>query len=87
MIKLRLKRYGRKQGATYRIVAMDARSRRDGRELGNVGFYDPIKNKTSLNEPLILYFLENGAQPTRTVFNLLNKSDIFNRKKKEKRET
>nr|YP_009241272.1 ribosomal protein S16 [Drosera rotundifolia]AMK97284.1 ribosomal protein S16 [Drosera rotundifolia] len=86
MIKLRLKRYGRKQGATYRIVAMDVRSRRDGRELGNVGFYDPIKNKTSLNELLILDFIQNGAKPTRTVSNLLKNADILKRKK-EKRET
>nr|ANX10372.1 ribosomal protein S16 [Kuruna densifolia] len=52
MVKLRLKRCGRKQQAIYRIVAIDARSPREGRDLRKVGFYDPIKNQTCLNVQL-----------------------------------
>nr|YP_010935028.1 ribosomal protein S16 [Craterostigma nummulariifolium]WKW52958.1 ribosomal protein S16 [Craterostigma nummulariifolium] len=78
MVKLRLKRCGRKQRAVYRIVAIDVRSRREGKDLRNVGFYDPIKNQTYLNVPVILYFLEKGAQPTGTVQNLLKKAEVFN---------
>nr|QVX30087.1 ribosomal protein S16 [Sweetia fruticosa] len=70
MVKLRLKRCGKKQRAVYRIVAIDVRSRREGRDLRKVGFYDPIKNQTYLNIPVILYFLEQGAQPTGTVQNI-----------------
>nr|YP_009868441.1 ribosomal protein S16 [Oroxylum indicum]QKG62870.1 ribosomal protein S16 [Oroxylum indicum] len=77
MVKLRLKRCGRKQRAVYRIVAIDVRSRREGKDLRKVGFYDPIKNQTYLNVPVILYFLEKGAQPTRTVQNLLKKAEVF----------
>nr|QZN07709.1 ribosomal protein S16 [Leonurus cardiaca]WRQ17954.1 ribosomal protein S16 [Leonotis leonurus] len=77
MVKLRLKRCGRKQRAIYRIVAIDARSRREGKDLRRVGFYDPMKNQTFLNVPLILYFLERGAQPTGTVQNLLKKAEVF----------
>nr|YP_009479507.1 ribosomal protein S16 [Lancea hirsuta]AVV92452.1 ribosomal protein S16 [Lancea hirsuta] len=79
MVKLRLKRCGRKQRATavYRIVAIDVRSRREGKDLRKVGFYDPMKNQTYLNVPLILYFLEKGAQPTGTVHNLLKKAEVF----------
>uniref|UniRef100_UPI0030E3A42A ribosomal protein S16 n=1 Tax=Peucedanum ledebourielloides TaxID=357967 RepID=UPI0030E3A42A len=77
MVKLRLKRCGRKQRAVYRIVAIDVRSRRDGRDLLNVGFYDPIKNQSYLNVPAILYFLEKGAQPTGTVRDLLKKAEVF----------
>nr|YP_010185801.1 ribosomal protein S16 [Callicarpa arborea]QVL23326.1 ribosomal protein S16 [Callicarpa arborea] len=77
MVKLRLKRCGRKQRAVYRIVAIDVRSRREGKDLRKVGFYDPIKNQTYLNVPLILYFLEKGAQPTGTVQNLLKKAEVF----------
>nr|YP_010697339.1 ribosomal protein S16 [Aulacospermum tianschanicum]WCF70203.1 ribosomal protein S16 [Aulacospermum tianschanicum] len=77
MVKLRLKRCGRKQRAVYRIVAINVRSRREGRDLRNVGFYDPIKNQSSLNVPAILYFLEKGAQPTRTVRDLLKKAEVF----------
>nr|YP_010192591.1 ribosomal protein S16 [Paraphlomis koreana]YP_011009226.1 ribosomal protein S16 [Paraphlomis javanica]YP_011010038.1 ribosomal protein S16 [Physostegia virginiana]YP_011015761.1 ribosomal protein S16 [Paraphlomis foliata]YP_011015848.1 ribosomal protein S16 [Paraphlomis hispida]QVL26114.1 ribosomal protein S16 [Macbridea alba]QVL26288.1 ribosomal protein S16 [Paraphlomis javanica]QZP40603.1 ribosomal protein S16 [Paraphlomis koreana]WAS33945.1 ribosomal protein S16 [Paraphlomis foliata] len=77
MVKLRLKRCGRKQRAIYRIVAIDVRSRREGKDLRRVGFYDPMKNQTFLNVPLILYFLEKGAQPTGTVQNLLKKAEVF----------
>nr|YP_009338239.1 ribosomal protein S16 [Pleurospermum camtschaticum]ANK36334.1 ribosomal protein S16 [Pleurospermum camtschaticum]WCF68727.1 ribosomal protein S16 [Pleurospermum camtschaticum] len=77
MVKLRLKRCGRKQRAVYRIVAIDVRSRREGRDLRNVGFYDPIKNQSYLNVPAILYFLERGAQPTGTVRDILKKAEVF----------
>jgi len=42
-----------------------------------VGFYDPMKNQTYLNVPVILDFLEKGAQPTGTVQNLLKKAEVF----------
>nr|YP_009354012.1 ribosomal protein S16 [Rehmannia henryi]YP_009354099.1 ribosomal protein S16 [Rehmannia solanifolia]AQZ40589.1 ribosomal protein S16 [Rehmannia henryi]AQZ40676.1 ribosomal protein S16 [Rehmannia solanifolia] len=77
MVKLRLKRCGRKQRAVYRIVAIDVRSRREGKDLKKVGFYDPMKNQTYLNVPVILYFLKKGAQPTGTVQNLLKKAEVF----------
>uniref|UniRef100_UPI0030E18461 ribosomal protein S16 n=1 Tax=Galopina circaeoides TaxID=120130 RepID=UPI0030E18461 len=77
MLKLRLKRCGRKQRAVYRIVAIDVRSRREGKDLQKVGFYDPIKNQTYLNVPAILYFLERGAQLTGTVQDLFKKAGGF----------
>nr|YP_009234707.1 ribosomal protein S16 [Sabia yunnanensis]YP_010238785.1 ribosomal protein S16 [Sabia parviflora]YP_010608262.1 ribosomal protein S16 [Sabia fasciculata]YP_010608347.1 ribosomal protein S16 [Sabia japonica]YP_010608432.1 ribosomal protein S16 [Sabia limoniacea]YP_010608517.1 ribosomal protein S16 [Sabia schumanniana]YP_010608602.1 ribosomal protein S16 [Sabia swinhoei]WAN88832.1 ribosomal protein S16 [Sabia campanulata subsp. ritchieae]WAN89682.1 ribosomal protein S16 [Sabia sp. 2 QC-2022 len=77
MVKLRLKRCGRKQRVIYRIVAIDVRSRRDGRDLRKVGFYDPIKNQTYSNVPAILYFLEKGAQPTGTVHDISKRAEIF----------
>nr|YP_009259869.1 ribosomal protein S16 [Lagerstroemia indica]ANN13660.1 ribosomal protein S16 [Lagerstroemia indica] len=76
MVKLRLKRCGKKQ-PLYRIVAIDVRSRREGRDLRKVGFYDPIKNQTYLNIPDILYFLEKGAQPTETVYDILKKAGVL----------
>nr|YP_010273675.1 ribosomal protein S16 [Dinetus racemosus]UKO32083.1 ribosomal protein S16 [Dinetus racemosus] len=76
MVKLRLKRCGRKQLAVYRIVAIDVRSRREGKDLRRVGFYDPIRNQIVLNVPAILYFLERGAQPTGTVRDILNRHGV-----------
>ncbi|BAV56616.1 ribosomal protein S16 (chloroplast) [Ipomoea triloba] len=76
MVKLRLKRCGRKQRAVYRIVAIDVRSRREGKDLRKLGFYDPIRNQTYLNVPAILYFLEKGAQPTGTVQDILKRSGV-----------
>nr|YP_009896598.1 ribosomal protein S16 [Horwoodia dicksoniae]QKK43231.1 ribosomal protein S16 [Horwoodia dicksoniae] len=77
MVKLRLKRCGRKQRAVYRIVAIDVRSRREGRDLRKVGFYDPITNQTYLNLPAILDFLKKGAKPTGTVHDISKKAGIF----------
>nr|AGW04880.1 ribosomal protein S16 [Telosma cordata] len=77
MVKLRLKRCGRKQRVVYRIVAIDVRSRREGKDLQKVGFYDPIKNQTHLNVPAILYFLEKGAQPTGTVQDIFKRVGVF----------
>nr|YP_009772068.1 ribosomal protein S16 [Chamaecrista mimosoides]QIT02936.1 ribosomal protein S16 [Chamaecrista mimosoides] len=77
MVKLRLKRCGKKQRAIYRIVAIDVRSRREGRDLRRVGFYDPINNQTYLNIPVILYFLEKGAQPTGTVQDISKRAGVF----------
>nr|YP_010486860.1 ribosomal protein S16 [Decalobanthus boisianus]UWI70644.1 ribosomal protein S16 [Decalobanthus boisianus] len=76
MVKLRLKRCGRKQRAVYRIVAIDVRSRREGKDLRKLGFYDPIRNQTYLNVPAILDFLEKGAQPTGTVQDILKRSGV-----------
>nr|YP_011032735.1 ribosomal protein S16 [Nitraria pamirica]YP_011032823.1 ribosomal protein S16 [Nitraria sibirica]YP_011032911.1 ribosomal protein S16 [Nitraria roborowskii]QUL61412.1 ribosomal protein S16 [Nitraria sphaerocarpa]WRH36303.1 ribosomal protein S16 [Nitraria tangutorum]WRH36127.1 ribosomal protein S16 [Nitraria pamirica]WRH36215.1 ribosomal protein S16 [Nitraria sibirica]WRH36391.1 ribosomal protein S16 [Nitraria roborowskii] len=76
MVKLRLKRCGRKR-AVYRIVAIDVRSRREGRDLRKVGFYDPINNQTHLNVPAILDFLDRGAQPTGTVHDISKKAGVF----------
>nr|YP_009529153.1 ribosomal protein S16 [Pholisma arenarium]AXX75954.1 ribosomal protein S16 [Pholisma arenarium] len=77
MVKLRLKRCGRKQRAFYRIVAIDVRSRREGKDLSKVGFYNPITNQTYFNLSAILYFLQRGAQPTGTVEGLLKKAGVL----------
>nr|YP_009529184.1 ribosomal protein S16 [Lennoa madreporoides]AXX75985.1 ribosomal protein S16 [Lennoa madreporoides] len=77
MVKLRLKRCGRKQRAFYRIVAIDVRSGREGKDLRKVGFYDPIMNQTYLNLSAILYFLQRGAQPTETVDDIFKKAGVL----------
>ena len=61
----------------YRIVAIDVRCRREGRALRKVGFYDPIKNQTYLNVSVIIYFLERGTQPTRTIHDISRKVGVF----------
>jgi small subunit ribosomal protein S16 len=77
MVKLRLKRYGRKQKPTYRIIAIDSRCRREGRALKEVGFYDPLKDQTQLDIPTIINFLKHGAQPTDTVSHILQRAGVF----------
>ncbi|GAB4474050.1 MAG: hypothetical protein OHK0037_34790 [Elainellaceae cyanobacterium] len=77
MIKLRLKRYGKKFEASYRIVAAQSTSRRDGRPLEELGFYNPRSDEVKLNVPAILKRLQEGAQPTDTVRHILEKQNIF----------
>ena len=77
MIKLRLKRYGKKREASYRIVAIDSLSRREGRPLEELGFYNPRTDETRLDTPAIIRRLKQGAQPTRTVRNILQKANVF----------
>nr|YP_009738386.1 ribosomal protein S16 [Osbeckia stellata]QIB72080.1 ribosomal protein S16 [Osbeckia stellata] len=59
------------------MVAIDGRSRREGKDLGKMGFYDPINSQTYLNIPAILYFLEKGAQPTGTLFDIFKRAGVF----------
>jgi ribosomal protein S16 len=77
MLKLRLKRYGKKQEVSYRIVAMNSSTRRDGRAIEELGFYNPRTDETRLNVPAILRRLQQGAQPTETVRNILEKANII----------
>ena len=78
-VKLRLKRMGSKQKPFYRIVAADARSPRDGRFIETVGTYNPIKGSdvVTVDEEKALKWLNNGAQPTDTVRNILSKAGIM----------
>ena len=79
MVKLRLKRMGKKGHPFYRIVAADSRSPRDGRFIEEIGYYDPTK------EPVVVKidgekakkWIATGAQPTDTVRALLKKSEIL----------
>jgi small subunit ribosomal protein S16 len=77
MIKLRLKRYGKKQEASYRIVAINNLARRDGRPLEELGFYNPRTDETRLDVPGIVKRLQQGAQPTDTVRRILEKANVF----------
>ncbi len=73
-VKLRLKRMGAKKKPFYRIVVSDSRSPRDGRNIEEIGTYDPQKENEKINikEDRVLYWLGTGAQPTDTVRSLLS---------------
>ncbi len=77
MIKLRLKRFGKKREVSYRIVAMHSTSRRDGRPLEELGFYNPRTDETRLDVAAIVKRLKEGAQPTDTVRSILTKAQVF----------
>jgi small subunit ribosomal protein S16 len=77
MIKLRLKRFGKKKEVSYRIVAIESKTRRDGRPIEELGFYNPRTDETRLNVPAIVKRLQQGAQPSETVRSILNKAQVF----------
>jgi small subunit ribosomal protein S16 len=79
MIKLRLKRFGKKREASYRIVAMDSSARRDGRPLEELGFYNPRTDETRLDVDGIVRRLQQGAKPTDTVRHILERASILER--------
>ena len=76
MIKLRLKKYGRKGQISYRIVAMTSSTKRDGRAIEELGFYNPRTKEVNLNLYRINIRLNQGAQPTPTVENLLKLQNL-----------
>ncbi len=77
MVKLRLKRLGKKKEVSYRIVAINSSSRRDGRAIEELGFYNPRSNETRLDVPAIVQRIKQGAQPTETVKKILDKAKVF----------
>ena len=78
-VKLRLLRMGAKKAPFYRIVAADSRAPRDGRFIELLGTYDPRTNpaKVTIKEEEVLKWLNNRAQPSDTVKNLLSKEGII----------
>ncbi len=79
-LKLRLTRMGSKKKPFYRIVAVDSASRRDGRALDYVGYYNPMTEPADIkiDQDKVRSWMELGAQPTDTVRSLLKKSGFSN---------
>ena len=77
MLKLRLKRTGKKRAPSYRVVVMENTMRRDGRPIDEVGFYNTITKQSKLDTSKIVKWLEIGAKPTETVASLLKKANII----------
>ena len=89
MVKLRLKRMGKKKAPFYRVVAADSRFPRDGRDIEVIGTYDPKMSQDAIviDEEKALKWLNQGAIPTDTVRNILSNAGImkkFSENKKSK---
>lgn len=77
--KIRLQRRGRKGYAFYSIVIADSRAPRDGRFTEKIGTYNPNTNPATVDLKFdrALYWVENGAQPTDTVRNILSNEGVY----------
>ncbi len=69
MVKIRLSRTGKKNAPSYRIVVMDSRTKRDGRVIERIGFYDPKTKPATIkiDQKRLDYWLSQGAQLTEAV--------------------
>ena len=81
MVKIRLKRVGRRHQTYFRIAVCDIRAQRDGVSIEELGFYNPLTpNKdevvTLKNPERVKYWIEQGAQPSATVVSLLKRMGI-----------
>lgn len=79
MVRLRLKRMGRKKRPYYRIVAMDLNAAQSSQALGELGTYDPIHSKVQVDEEKALHWLNEGAQMSETVRDLLKNQGVLAR--------
>jgi small subunit ribosomal protein S16 len=79
VVKLRLRRMGAKKRPSYRVVAADSRSPRDGRIIESLGYYDPLTEPSTvkLNEDRVRHWLSVGAQPSDTVRDLLRRQGLI----------
>ena len=79
MVKIRLRRMGAKKAPFYRVVVADSRFARDGRFIEEIGYYDPTKNPSvvKIDAEKAKQWLDNGAQPTDTVREILKKAAVL----------
>lgn len=83
MLKIRLKRVGRKNNPSFRVVVVDSRQGpRSGRPVEEVGFYNPITKEKNINPERVKHWLDHGAQPSDTVYNMFVGEKIIEGRKK-----
>lgn len=78
MVKLRFTRLGKRNQPTFRLIAIQARTKRDGEALEYLGFYNPRTKPTTFTyeKERVQYWLSVGAQPSETVKKLLAKDKL-----------
>ena len=74
-VKIRLKRCGKRNAASYRIVVADVKSARDGRFIEEIGYYNPTNKDEKVDLERAKYWLGVGAQASETVANILKRAE------------
>ena len=79
MVKIRLRRMGKKKTPFYRIVVADSRSPRDGKCIDEIGTFDPNTDPSTykVDEEAAKKWLANGAQPTEVVTKIFKNAGII----------
>ena len=81
MLMLKLQRRGKKHQAAYRLIVGEKRTKLGGRQVEDLGWFDPGQNKSFFNKERILHWLKTGAQMSPTVNNLLVGAGVVEGKK------
>jgi small subunit ribosomal protein S16 len=77
MLAIKLKRIGKKHQPSFRIIVAEKRSKVNGRFVEDLGWFNPLTDKSKINAERVNYWLKNGAQPTHSVLTLLKKYAIL----------
>lgn len=87
MVRIRLRRVGRKKSPAYRIVVADSKSPRDGKFIEIIGQYAPRQSddqKLTVNLDRVNYWMNVGAQPSDTVRSLLRRAGVLKARHEER---
>ena len=78
MLRIRLRRTGKKKQPHYRVVVADQRAPRDGDFIEIIGHYNPRTEPSTLvlNEERVKHWISVGAQPSETVHRMLHKAGL-----------
>ena len=85
MLRIRLRRVGKKKQPSYRIVVADSRAPRNGAFVDQVGHYNPLVDPPAitLDEERVLRWLRVGAQPSEPVQHMLQKYGVLEKVKSD----
>lgn len=75
MLRIRLKRLGRKRQPHYRVIVCDSRIKREGLPIEEIGYYNPRQKELRLDKEKALAWISKGAQPSETVQDLIDSCD------------
>lgn len=81
MLTLKLQRIGKKHQASFRLIVGEKREKLDGKQLEDLGWFNPRTDEMNVNKERATYWLKQGAQKTDSVHNLLVRAGVIEGKK------
>lgn len=80
MLRIRLSQTGKKHERHFRLIVGEQRSKRDGKNVAQIGYWDPGNKKLEVDKKLYAEWVAKGAQPTQIIRKLLEEGEAVNRK-------
>ena len=77
MLAIKLQRIGKKHQASFRLVVGEKRSKLNGRQVEDLGWYNPLNKEHTISKDRVLHWIHKGAQATDTVHNLLVRAGVL----------